>query len=212
MIIVDICMADIDGCELANRIRNVYGYTCPIFGMSSINSDLLPPSQTEIFKKIIMKPFTTMELIATLSKPLPSASPPCVSRRSSNATAINDRILLVEDNKVNIDVTLSQLETLGYKDITVATNGQDAIKLVKENKYTIILMDISLGADLDGIEVTERILNIYKHNHKTRIIGLTANTMTETLQMAKTAGMESILVKPVSIDTILGELRSPKPP
>jgi signal transduction histidine kinase/DNA-binding response OmpR family regulator len=207
MIIVDICMADIDGCELAKMIRETYGYECPIFGMSSINVDLLPTNDIAIFKKIMMKPISSMELISTLSlKGQPPSPSPCVSRRSS-ASSIIEKILLVEDNKVNIDVTISQLETLGYKDIAIAVDGRNAIRLVKENKYTIILMDISLGADLDGIELTEKILSVYKNIHKPRIIGLTANTMTETLQMAKNAGMEKILVKPVSIDTLMNELK-----
>jgi CheY-like chemotaxis protein len=215
MIIVDICMADIDGCELANIARNNYGYKCPIFGMSSINTDLIPDKHN--FTKIMMKPINSLELISTLSKAEDPASPvtPSWSRSSSIAAPItyDTAILLVEDNQVNIDVTVSQLEIIGYKNVTVAKTGTEAVALAKKNKYNIIFMDISLSADMDGIEATERILAYYKQiGHKMAIIGLTANTMHETIALAKSVGMKKVLLKPVSIDTLMGAVPAPITP
>jgi two-component system, NarL family, capsular synthesis sensor histidine kinase RcsC len=126
-------------------------------------------------------------------------------------------ILLVEDNPINVEVTLEQLSTIGIKNIDVAISGQLGLDAAKNKNYDIILMDISLSGVIDGIEATEKILEHYKFfKPKTshpRIIALTANTMTETLNSASKAGMEKILLKPVRIDdlrTALG-VAPPKP-
>jgi len=242
IIILDICMNNIDGVELANKIRNDYNYACPIFGMSSVNPEMVNDTY---FEKIMTKPMNSLEIISTLnnyyvkkptklsdSNPLPrrrieNIIHPILTRTKSlsqdaiilkkNFSEYN--ILLVEDNTINIEVTLEQLSTIGIKHIDVATNGQLGFDSAKNKHYDVILMDISLSGVIDGIEATEKILDHYKFFKNTqrppRIIALTANTMTDTLNTATNAGMEKILLKPVRIDdlrTALGVASSTKRP
>ncbi|XP_024390977.1 histidine kinase 5 isoform X2 [Physcomitrium patens] len=65
------------------------------------------------------------------------------------------RILLAEDNKVNVMVAQSMMQRLGHK-LEVVNNGAEAIEAVKRNSYDVILMDVCMPV-MDGLEATRRI-------------------------------------------------------
>jgi signal transduction histidine kinase/CheY-like chemotaxis protein len=205
MILIDICMSGIDGCELEALLRNKYSYKCPIFGMSSIGIEYIPNNHK--FTKILTKPISSLELISTLSL---HAMIPTARRTSTPEITRNSKsILIVEDNFINMDVTISQLESLGYTIIDTAMSGPIALQKIKQKFYDIILMDISLGSELDGIETTEKIKIYYKSIQKSpKIIGVTANTMNSILDLARAAGMEPILLKPVSINQLSNAIKN----
>ena len=103
----------------------------------------------------------------------------------------NVSILVVEDNKINQMITKKILEK--HKFICkVADNGMDAIKLVHENDFEIILMDIHMPG-ISGIETTHR---IREFNKELPIIALTAVTIDENLDEFYKAGFNEIIPKP----------------
>jgi CheY-like chemotaxis protein len=65
------------------------------------------------------------------------------------------RILLAEDNKVNVMVAQSMMQRLGHK-LEVVNNGAEAIAAVQRNSYDVILMDVCMPV-MDGLEATRRI-------------------------------------------------------
>lgn len=65
------------------------------------------------------------------------------------------RILLAEDNKVNVMVAQSMMQRLGHK-LEVVSNGAEAIEALKRNSYDVILMDVCMPV-MDGLEATRRI-------------------------------------------------------
>ena len=100
-------------------------------------------------------------------------------------------ILVVEDNKINQMITKKILEK--HKIICkVADNGLDAIKMVKENDFKLILMDIHMPG-ISGIETTQLIREFDK---KLPIIALTAVTIDENLDEFYKAGFNEIIPKP----------------
>ena len=98
---------------------------------------------------------------------------------------------MVEDNKINQMITKKILEK-NKMVCDVADNGMDAIKLVKENEYDIILMDIHMPG-ISGIEATQ---DIRKFNKGLPIIALTAVTIDENLDDFYRAGFNEIIPKP----------------
>jgi two-component system, sensor histidine kinase and response regulator len=66
------------------------------------------------------------------------------------------RILLVEDNIYNIDMTEKMLQSIGFKNVDTAENGQVAIKLLSEKEYDIVLLDLKMPI-VNGIQVIEYI-------------------------------------------------------
>ncbi len=103
----------------------------------------------------------------------------------------NKSVLVVEDNKINQMITKKILEKNHMK-CMVADNGMDAIKIVKENEFDVILMDIHMPG-ISGIEATQKIREFDK---QIPIIALTAVTVDENLDDFYRAGFNDIIPKP----------------
>lgn len=111
------------------------------------------------------------------------------------------KILLVEDNKVNQRLAQMVLDRLGHN-CDVADNGQEAINKLIENgvdHYSLILMDMQMPI-MDGITATYQILKDFKNPPP--IIAMTANVFEEDKQRCFEAGMVDFVAKPVSIPVL----------
>jgi hypothetical protein len=97
----------------------------------------------------------------------------------------------VEDNKINQMITKKILEKNKMK-CFVTDNGMDAIKMVKENTFDVVLMDIHMPG-ISGIEATKK---IREFNKQLPIIALTAVTLDENLDDFYQAGFNEIIPKP----------------
>lgn len=86
------------------------------------------------------------------------------------------RVLIVDDNKMNLKVAAGLLKRNGIVPDT-ALSGKECIKLVKENKYHIIFMD-HMMPDMDGIETFRRIRGSKLIGNETAVIAMTANAVT----------------------------------
>ena len=89
-------------------------------------------------------------------------------------------ILIVEDEAVLAMVYLQLLRELGYNSVGLAFSGKDALAAVERGRPKLILLDIKLRGDLDGIEVAE----IIRSRHAVPIIYITAYSDPETLRRA----------------------------
>lgn len=103
----------------------------------------------------------------------------------------NKRVLIVEDNKINQMITKKILEK-NKMNCMVADNGIDAIEIVKQNTFDVILMDIHMPG-ISGIEATQR---IREYDNDLPIIALTAVTIDENLDEFYRAGFNEIIPKP----------------
>lgn len=103
----------------------------------------------------------------------------------------NKNVLVVEDNKINQMITKKILEK-NKMNCLVADNGTDAINMVKENTFDIVLMDIHMPG-ISGIEATQK---IREFNTLLPIIALTAVTIDENLDDFYRAGFNEIIPKP----------------
>jgi signal transduction histidine kinase len=101
------------------------------------------------------------------------------------------KILIVEDNKINQMVTKKMLENRGVL-CKIVENGEDAIEIVKNNTYDLILMDIHLP----GINGTISTKSIREFNTTTPIIALTAISLNENRNNILSFGMNDIITKP----------------
>ncbi len=104
------------------------------------------------------------------------------------------RVLAVEDNELNrmvLQVILKKCEVM----VSIAHNGQEAIDLIQEKEFDIVLMDVQMPI-LDGLEATKFIREDL--HYSIPIIGLSANAMREEMEICKQAGMNDYLVKPYS--------------
>ncbi len=84
--------------------------------------------------------------------------------------------------------------------VTEAENGNQAIQILKKEKFDIILMDIQMP-ELDGIETTKILRK--KYLLTTPIIALTANAFKTEIEKCKSAGMNDYVTKPFSEEILL---------
>jgi len=113
------------------------------------------------------------------------------------------RVLAVEDNELNrmvLQVILKKCEVV----VSIAHNGQEAIDLIQEKEFDIVLMDVQMPI-VDGLEATKYIREELKYT--TPIIGLSANAMREEVEICKQAGMNDYLVKPYSERALVEVMR-----
>ena len=119
-------------------------------------------------------------------------------------------ILLVEDNTVNQLVTKDLLENKNCN-VTIVSNGREAIDILNENNFQLILMDMQMPV-LDGYSTIKEIRNFGDDKSKLPIIALTAHTSQEAIDRCFTVGADGYLQKPysaISLYEIIAEY-SPK--
>lgn len=120
-------------------------------------------------------------------------------------------ILLAEDHLVNQKVALALLSREGHS-VSIARNGLEAFELFTNNKFDLVLMDISMP-EWDGMQATRAIRNWEKrqesHTH-TRIVALTANALNEDRIRCLEAGMDDYISKPFKIEELSKILRNSK--
>ena len=103
------------------------------------------------------------------------------------------RVLVVEDNEINVELIMMYLDDRFI--VEKALNGKMALKLASINDYDLILMDINLGSDMDGIEVTREIRKM-KKNENLPIIAVTGYATDREKQAILSHGLNDYLSKP----------------
>lgn len=116
------------------------------------------------------------------------------------------RVLLAEDNAINAVVAQALLEQLKCN-VEHVDNGLKAASRVEEGGIDVVFMDVHMPV-MDGIEATRRIRRINGINAEVPIIGLTAEAFKERHKLFKEAGMQSIVTKPVTLESLKESLQS----
>ena len=107
---------------------------------------------------------------------------------------LNSKILIVENERLIADDIKQQLEDLGYDVVGISGDGEDALKKAGESKPDLILMDIILTGDVDGIETAQQINELYS----VPFIYLTAYYDDEILERASLTQPAGYITKPFS--------------
>ncbi len=111
------------------------------------------------------------------------------------------RVLIVEDDMLLSMVEERLIQKLGFEVIAKVTKGSDAIEKVEELKPDIIVMDISLKGEMDGIEAVEKI----REKSSVPVIYLSGSGDRYSYERARKTGFTDYLTKPVTS----GDLKEP---
>lgn len=121
---------------------------------------------------------------------------------------MNKKILLVEDNEINLEIETEILQGLGFE-IETAVNGSIAVEKIKQSKpgeFALVLMDIQMPV-MDGLKATRLIRKINNPGLAgIPIIALSANAFESDKKMSMESGMNAHLTKPIDVPLMLETL------
>jgi signal transduction histidine kinase/DNA-binding response OmpR family regulator len=205
--ILDYLMPDMDGIELAARIRQRGDAHQPrLMLLSSVRQRV---QELPDFDRVCLKPLRRAGLLDALLGMLAETAGPNghlspTVRPASPSRPL--RILLVEDNVFNQQVGLRMLESLGYS-ADLAENGAVALQAVQQRPYDLLLMDVQMPV-MDGLEATRRIRQL-SDLRQPRIYAMSASVLDNERQACLDAGMDRHLAKPFrrrELEEVLAEV------
>jgi two-component system, sensor histidine kinase and response regulator len=209
--ILDMMMPDMNGMELAERIKSdaaIANVRLVLLTSMGLRGDAVEARRVQI-EAYLNKPVRQSELYNCLATLMgkPPGDNVLVTRHtlSEQRSHLRGRVLLAEDNPVNQEVVQAMLESVGCT-VKVAADGRQALDAIAREPFDAILMDCQMPV-LDGFETTAEIRRMEQGQPGTRrlpIIALTANAMEGDRERCLAAGMDDYLSKPVRPD----ELRS----
>lgn len=144
----------------------------------------LPVKQSDLYDSLILKTD-------------PNKRQSAMENLSEKADYCGSSVLLVEDNLVNQQVA-QELLSLFNCEVTLASNGQEALELVQLQVFDIILMDIQMPV-MDGISATKAIRDLGGTFTDLPIIALTAHNLAGDKEKSLAAGMLDHITKPIEV-------------
>ena len=207
---VDWQMPGLDGIETGKRIRALPALHAPphlVMVTAYGREDVLKQAESTGFENVLIKPVTSSILFETAVGALGADLERTENAQGGPSFDIDRtrgaRVLLVEDNEVNQEVAMGQLEDAELF-VDLAENGAIAVRMVRENDYDVVLMDMQMPV-MDGIEATRAIRS--DPRFKTLpIIAMTANALVSDREMCLQAGMNDHIAKPIDPDQLFGVL------
>jgi CheY-like chemotaxis protein len=115
------------------------------------------------------------------------------------------RILLVEDNPMNVELETDLLELAGHQ-VCPAASGEEALRLARSETFDLILMDVSLPG-MDGLAVT-RALKEHNGTAGVPVVAVTAHAMKGDEERILAAGCAGYLTKPINTRTFAQQVAS----
>lgn len=212
-VILDWKMPGMDGVETARRIRGRIGRDVTIIMLTSFDlSEIEEEAREAGVDAFIAKPLFRSRLTAALRK-FASGSRGKSARDYLEGFSRSDyrgkRVLLAEDNELNREITTEILQMTGA-DVETAENGKEAVEKVEnapDGYYDLVFMDIQMPL-MNGYEATAAIRAMPGERGKLPIVAMTANAFAEDVQLAKNAGMNEHVAKPLDmnkLNDVLGE-------
>ncbi len=208
--ILDMHMPDMDGLTLATKIRQIRdAHSLPLIMLSSIGERNEHKAEAW-FAAFLTKPVKPQQLFDTLTGILTDSlstkkqSPPQRQLDPEMGQRHPLCILLAEDNLVNQKVALRILERMGYC-ADLAANGLEVLEALQRQFYDVILMDVQMP-EMDGVEATQQIRDIWPQDQQPRIIAMTANALIGDREKYLDSGMDDYISKPVRIQELMQAL------
>jgi PAS domain S-box-containing protein len=202
LVLLDFQMPDMDGFQVAAAIKEhpeLAATTIMMLSSVGLRGDAQRCRELGVAAYLTkpIRQFVLLDAILTvLSRPAdPGKQLAPVTRHSLTEVRRRLRVLLVEDNPINQVVTVRMLERLGHS-VVVAGNGAQALTVLDEASFDLVLMDIQMP-EVDGYMATAEIRRreVLTGGHLP-IIALTAHTRPEDRERCRATGMDGFLAKP----------------
>jgi two-component system, sensor histidine kinase and response regulator len=214
LVLLDCQMPDMDGFEVAERIKQrpeLAAATVMMLSSVGQRGDALRCLELGVaayLSKPVRRSVLLDAILAVLSTPVESPVPSALVTRYSLREGQSEEapvqtpalhVLVAEDNRVNQVVISRMLERLGHTTV-LCGNGRDAVAAVGQQPFDLVLMDVQMP-DMDGFAATEAIRRGEAEHSGSRrlpIVALTAFAMKGDRERCLAAGMDDYLSKPIT--------------
>ena len=213
--LIDICMPDINGVELADQIKQIKPLF-PLIALSSVSEfiDIIN------FDDKLNKPINKLKLFNSIHKIVSqnindsafigSENSPKENKRLSpnnspkDSFMKNSKILIAEDVLYNQKLLENMVKFLGYNNIVLVSDGEEAIEKLDEaheekEPFSIILLDLRMPK-MDGYDVINHIRK--KGYPLPKIVAVTASVLEEIRKRCKDMGVQYFINKPININQL----------
>lgn len=222
LLVVDWRMPGMDGLQLVRKLRETNGNEVPsvlmvtAFGLEKV----VEATKQNLVDGYLLKPINPSVLYDTINNILDLGKKKANSNKFDfnkvdefRAKLSGNRILLVEDNEINLELAGELLNDVNIE-FEVARNGLEAIEMVEKWDYDAVLMDIQMP-EMDGLTATKKIRLIKSKEHLP-IIAMTAHAMKGEYEKSIASGMNDHITKPIDPMVLYERLAyyikaSPKP-
>jgi PAS domain S-box-containing protein len=212
VIFVDWNMPGMDGIETVQHIRQLELSPAPCLAMLTAygREDVLKEAAAAGLEYILIKPVqasllhdSIMTMMGVYQPEERSIEPDRFSSDNELAAIQGARVLLVEDNELNQEVASELLNHAGVI-VDLAMDGSEAVKMVQEADYDIVLMDMQMPV-MDGVTATREIRKDARFKNLP-IIAMTANAMSSDRDLCIEAGMNDYVAKPIEPEMLFTAL------
>jgi signal transduction histidine kinase/DNA-binding response OmpR family regulator len=209
VVLMDYLMPGWDGVETIRRIRADARFPAPpsILMVTACTRELVLQQEGQVIMDgFLTKPVGPALLYHSLLQVIsPDVAPAPVSLLPRDLSGLaGARVLLVDDNANNREVAQDFLEA-GQVVVDVAMHGGEAVSMVQQRDYDVVLMDIQM-AEVDGLTATRRIRAIPRLR-ELPVIAMTAHAMAGDRDKSLEAGMNDHITKPIDPDLLYRTLR-----
>ncbi len=202
--LVDWRMSGMDGIETITRIRQIADRRLPAVVVTAYDfSEVSAHAKSLGIDRFVSKPLFQSSLFDLLAN-LSGNQAPADVKQSSGIDFAGARVLLAEDNNMNMEVARRILSTAGLETDS-AWNGREAVEVFKASRpgtYKAVLMDVHMP-EANGYQAT-RMIRACGHPDAAAvpIIAMTADAFAEDVAEARAAGMNDHVSKPIDVDNL----------
>lgn len=203
LMVVDWRMPGMDGLQLVAELRKKEGQPVPsvlmvtAFGVDTVRQ----AAKEKLIDGYLLKPINPSILYDTINSILHLGEKRVLDKSKDvevienyRAALKNSKVLLVEDNDINLELAIELLRDVGIEP-DFARNGLEGWEKVKENTYDCVLMDIQMP-EMDGLTATRKIREDERHR-SLPILAMTAHAMKGEREKSLSAGMNDHITKPI---------------
>ncbi len=212
-VMLDWKMPDMDGISTAREIRRRVGEEPAIIAFSAYDwSDIEMAARAAGINYFLSKPFFKSKIAylfrTILEESKDSLSIQRILDKTQGSRLKGKRILLVEDNELNMEIVVEILHMLDIE-TDCAGHGKEAVEKFSEKEpgyYDMILMDVQMPV-MNGYEATRFIRAMKREDAaKIPVIAMTANAYAEDIRAARDAGMNEHMAKPLELPKLMDVL------
>ena len=230
LVMTDGSMPEMDGLALAQAIRANPGWDklAVIMLSRASGAEEIAAAQAAGIDAVIAEPARMAELVRAMASALiarrdgtgsvsaaprpataPAAVPPAIPSPAAVAAApaggpaekrADTRILVVDDNSINLALATRMLTHLGYASDT-AGDGLQCLEKVRATRYDLLFLDVQMP-QMDGLACARQIVSEFPAGDRPRIIAMTANAFADDREECFEAGMNDFLAKPYSLEQL----------